>query len=163
MLGREIMKIKFKRFFISLILISLFIISLGFVSASNDSNGLSDMDSIDDEDILFVENFGLDEEISSVDINSQSDSLEDDDNELNDENTGYIVDSKLQSGSGNDFTDIQKLIDDADWCCFGWGIPDSDIGCKLSECGFGKYKIYQFMRAFRLSWCQWNHRKQLQL
>ena len=114
MLGREIMKIKFKRFFISLILISLFIISLGFVSASNDSNGLSDMDSIDDEDILFVENFGLDEEISSVDINSQSDSLEDDDNELNDENTGYIVDSKLQSGSGNDFTDIQKLIDDAD-------------------------------------------------
>ena len=72
------------------------------------------MDSIDDEDILFVENFGLDEEISSVDINSQSDSLEDDDNELNDENTGYIVDSKLQSGSGNDFTDIQKLIDDAD-------------------------------------------------
>ena len=108
MLGREIMKIKFKRFFISLILISLFIISLGFVSASNDSNGLSDMDSIDDEDILFVENFGLDEEISSVDINSQSDSLKDDDNELNDENTGYMQMKMIWLPLEGGIVEIQK-------------------------------------------------------
>ena len=97
-----------------MILISLLIISLGFVSASNDSNDLSDMDSIDDEGILITENSDLNEEISSVEVNSQSNSLGYDDNELNYENTCYIDDSKLQSDGGNDFTDIQKMIDDAD-------------------------------------------------
>ena len=37
------MKINFKGFFILLIFISLLVFSLGFVSASNDSNDLSDI------------------------------------------------------------------------------------------------------------------------
>ena len=49
------MKINFKEFFILLIFISLLIFSLGFVSASNDSNDLSDINYDDNGDILVTE------------------------------------------------------------------------------------------------------------
>ena len=121
------MKKNFKRFFILLILISLLIFSLGFVSASNDSTYLSDINYIDEEDISIAEDLDLLNDCVSEDdyisedsscqdsnenLNSQSYSLEAND-ALNDD-IDSVTDQKLKSSGGNDFKDIQKLIDDAD-------------------------------------------------
>ena len=121
------MKIKFKGFFILLIFISLLIFSLGFVSAFNDSSELSDIDYIDDGGILVAEDSDiLNDYVSEHDYASADSSCQDCNDEIDsqsysseangalNDDIDSINDQKLESSGGNDFKDIQKLIDDAD-------------------------------------------------
>ena len=132
------MKINFKGFFILLIFISLLIFSLGFVSASNDSNDLSDIKYDDNGDILVTEDsdilndYANDYANDNIEVGVNED-LNDNDigiglnEELNEENIDYIgaIDAlenndnsisnqNLKDSGEKDFKDIQKLIDDAD-------------------------------------------------
>ncbi|MBO7716914.1 MAG: hypothetical protein J6S85_25335 [Methanobrevibacter sp.] len=111
------MKINFNRFLLSISLIFILILSLGLVSASNYSNDLIDITS---DDNAIAEN----SEISDSDLGAvytseiaHSVSVSDSDlqNEgLNDEiSSNHHSEDVLTSDSGNDFTDIQNLIDQA--------------------------------------------------
>lgn len=115
------MKIIFKRSSYLLLLVLLLILCLASVSASDDANNLDDINLIDYEDDLIIDDANsinedsgyLDSIYTDEDNGISIDNGESTDIDLNDENINSIDDSKLKSSGDNDFTDIQRLIDDA--------------------------------------------------
>ena len=102
------MKKNFKRFFILLILISLLIFSLGFVSASNDSTYLSDINYIDEEDISIAEDLDLlNDCVSEDDYISEDSSCQDSNENLNSQS--YSLEARAEQGN-----DVLNTILDLD-------------------------------------------------
>lgn len=107
------MKINFNRLLLSISLIFILILSLGLVSASNNYNDLID---INYDDNTIVENSEIsDSDWGAVYTSEIGNSISDSDLEnedLNDQISSYHhSEDMLTSDSGNDFTDIQNLID----------------------------------------------------
>ncbi len=115
------MNIIFNRGYCLFVLILILILSLGFVSASENLDDLNDMNYLDYESGLIIadSDMGDSNSLGAPYSNYDADGIFTVDNdiesdmELNNGNANSIGNSKLKSSSGNDFNDIQALIDNS--------------------------------------------------
>ncbi len=109
------MKLIFKGSLITISLIICLILSLGFVSASNDLNELNDINSISYDNNLIADDFNNlknNNDFDNLVMDYNPDDMDDSDylNEVLNKNNDF---AKQKSLNGNNFTDIQDLIDSA--------------------------------------------------